>query len=158
RVLDGEILWNSAQPIEQMLSPKITALKSRYQEDTGKHVDFNHWLEIEAELPEVTAVEMAPGSLARAYIKVTQPLEQFNAWLEAGGEEPIHNPFAVHSELKINKPKFAKAHGARVLGTPRSNLFVLGVGENITYWYISTGTNAEMKVAYQAAYKKQAHT
>src|SRR5699024_9867767 len=83
RVLDGEILWNSAQPIEQMLSPKITALKSRYQEDTGKHVDFNHWLEIEAELPEVTAVEMAPGSLARAYIKVTQPLEQFNAWLEA---------------------------------------------------------------------------
>ena len=158
RVLDGEILWNSAQPIEQMLSPKITALKSRYQEDTGKHVDFNHWLEIEAELPEVTAVEMAPGSLARAYIKVTQPLEQFNAWLEAAGEEPIHNPFAVHSELKINKPKFAKAHGVRVLGTPRSNLFVLGVGENITYWYISTGTNAEMKVAYQAAYKKQAHT
>ncbi len=158
RVKNGQILWNSPQPIEQMLSPNVTALNSRYQENTGEYVDFNHWLNIHVDSPEVLSVEMAPGSLARAYIKVTQPLTQFNEWLIAAGEEPVNNAFALHSELKINKAKFAEAHGIRMLGTPRSNLFVLGVGENIAYWYISTGTNAEMKAAYQAAYEEQVNT
>src|SRR5699024_1850317 len=158
QVKRGLVQWKTPQRIKQFFSENITALNSRYQEETGEYVGFNHWLEIQMSSPEVLSVEMAPGSLARAYIKITQPLKQFNEWLIAAGEEPVNNPFALHSELKINKSKLAEAHGLRMLGTPRSNLFVLGVGENITYWYISTGTNAEMKAAYQAAYEKQVNT
>lgn len=154
-VKDGQILWNQTAPMEALSTKNLTEVGGRYFEGADSFISFSDWLTIEVEHPDVLQVRMAPGTKDRRYIEITQSLAAFNSWLERSNEETYSSMWDVPNDFKVKAPKlFAEAHQNEVLGSPRSNIFIKKLGEQVTYWYIVESSNAAMRNAYQAAYAK----
>ena len=152
---EGNVLWNQTASIDSLNTPNLTEVGARYFAEFDGFVGFNQWLELDVEHPNIQSVRMAPGTKDRRYIEITQSLTSFNSFLHESGEATYTDLWNVPNEIKIAQPKaFLQAHGLDVLGSPRSNLFLLKVGDIVTYWYIVESSNAAMKDAYQASFNR----
>lgn len=149
----GVVNFNKSSQIEHFrVSKNISVPGSRFGM-TKEVVHFNEWRSVDVVYP-FKSIDICPGSKGRAYIRLTQPFEGFRCWLEQAVDNAPQSPYELASEIKLDKPKFYDAHRIELLGTPRSNLFVTDIGEDVTYWYIANGTNSAMKQAYNSGKPK----
>lgn len=146
----GEIDWkNTLLKAEFIHSPNLIPLNYRHQETPPTHtLPFDLWLPVESGLSDAH-ISIAPGTKDRRYIKVTQSITEFNAWTGLNENE---SSIALNDEVKIDSKHFQTMHNIKLLGKPRSNLFIENIGLTITYWYIVDSSNSDMNAAYQTAY------
>lgn len=153
-VENNKISWNHAVSLDLLISRNIVEVNSCYKKALDMRVSFSKWLTLECDHPDITKLEMAPGSKDRRYIRITQPFDVFQKWLKASSDDVPDSFWAVGSEIKVDAVRFANAHGEVLLGKPRSNLFIERLGDYVIYRYKVVEQNSlPMKNAYQKAYE-----
>lgn len=151
-VADGYVLWKQATSVEKLKTAGLTEVNARHFSGADSQVVFNNWLPVKIDHPDINKVTMAPGTKDRRYISITQPFASFSQWLKAAGHEGYSSSWQIPSELKVDSKKFGAAHSETNLGSPRSNLFMLNLGDEVSYWYIVESSSSAMNNTYQAAY------
>jgi CRISPR system subtype II-B RNA-guided endonuclease Cas9/Csx12 len=129
----------------------LFSVGERYSTPCNRVIGFDQWIEIKNPdgLPSSVVIEIAPGTKGRRYISVRQPLYLFIDWVGDSDQSRDHFFSSLTSELKVDGAKFAAVHGIKLLGKPRSNLFIKEVSSQfISYWYIVDSSNADMNKAY----------
>jgi len=152
----GQIDWGKLAPLPSLeRSNGVVGKGQRYSPPTDMVVKFDQWLPLEHEsIPSETDVEMAPGTKSRPYIRVSQPFATFALWLEGAIETVPTSPMRLMPEIKVAPKPFSSNHGCKLLGKPRSTIFIEQVGKVVNYRYEVSNGNSEMKSAYQKAYIK----
>jgi len=108
-----------------------------------------------AEENDIT-VYIAPGTADRRYVRLELPFPTLRNWLTNAEAVAIpDSPLGLPSEIILKKSKaFAPTEPAKVaklLGTPRSHLFVEQLGSRVRLWYIVESSNSDMSRAFNRA-------
>lgn len=115
---------------------------------------FDEWRSVEyppALQGRFEELHYAPGSKDRFNVRVVMTWEQFqqinalagNGWSSAND---------LPAEIKLDdgqKKEFQRTFD-KLLGKPRSNLFLQQIGTNVVFWYIADGTSRGMRRLYQS--------
>lgn len=141
-------------PITQIeQSNKLTTVGSRYVQRELLE-PFNAWREIDLTgFPEIVckSVYLSTNSKSRFRVAVDIGYQEFNELVRPmlKDTEGLDHWSKLSAELKLAKPKEWLDEFGELLGKPRSNLFVVNLGEIITLEYIVESSNKVMKQAYQ---------
>lgn len=137
-------------------SPAVQPVEPRVEQHHNDAVALDDWVSITDSLPEgIEALEAAPGTKDRMYVRVTQLLEVFNRWLDRANETAFtREKIPVEVSLSKDEKKRLKVNFDWI-GFPRSNLFVEQVDQTaVTYRYIVESTSADLRRAYEVSLQR----
>lgn len=153
-VTDKGVDWKHPRTMQVLeRSPAVQPVESRVEQHHNNAVALDDWVAITASLPDgIKALEVAPGTKDRMYVRVTQLLEVFNRWLERAKETAFtREKIPVEVNLSKDEKKRLKVNFGWI-GFPRSNLFVEQVDQtSVTYRYIVESTSADLRRAYEGS-------
>ncbi|CAM3144302.1 type II-B CRISPR-associated RNA-guided endonuclease Cas9/Csx12 [Vibrio rarus] len=141
-------------PIRQIeQSNKLTPVGNRYAQRELLE-PFNAWREIDLEgIREnvCKSVYLSTNSKSRFRVAVDIGYQEFNELVVPmlQDTEGLDHWSKLSAELKLAKPREWLDKFGELLGKPRSNLFIVNLGEIITLEYIVESSNKVMKQAYQ---------
>ncbi|PMM50266.1 hypothetical protein, partial [Vibrio splendidus] len=141
-------------PIKQIeQSNKLTTVGGRYVQHELLE-PFNTWRKVDLTgLQEniLKSVYLSTNSKSRFRVAVDIGYQEFNELVGPmlKDTEELDHWSKLSAELKLAKSKEWLDEFGELLGKPRSNLFVVNLGEIITLEYIVESSNKIMKQAYQ---------
>ncbi len=131
------------------------------QSNHDKILPLDLWLTIYRD--ENIVIEVSPGSMGRANIRIQQSFHDFVKMVASLCDIHIDSPLQIPSELKVPKEKlklFQEFLPERIRNKfsqirDKSKLEMFLVGKTVGYSYIEQNTKVPLRQLYQEVYRKQ---
>ncbi len=154
-VKNGKIEWK--KPVSMPFlrkSPNISPASSLAPEPQyDKIIRLDHWSRLDVhDIEHIDEAWACPGTKDRMYVKIRQEMGDFLAMADIADRGFAEIP----AEIKLSKDE-KKDFGEYLdwIGKPRSNLFLLSIGDKVEYWFIVSSTSAELKTRYGQAWRAE---
>ncbi len=149
---DGKVLWDAPLWVPALVGKRGTPNCYTNQVYSGQpYVRFDEWRQVDA---SSVALEMAPSSASRRFVRGKVTFDVFRRWLVAEGVQTVpQSPKELAAEYVCNWKHIGEFFGdlQSIMNKPRKKLLVESAGQVVRFAFEVSAANKAMEEAFNSA-------